>query len=144
MKSFKEFLSDADPTIQASQTSQASQASQTNLDGSKKWSGTKSEIISYWKKLRPDTPVFMRPMSYTHQGSTYGEDGIRITGSPKFIGSILARLKEVLVFENPATKLSIAYRQTASPSKALEGETKTSYVFYVNAKQRGDKNINTP
>jgi hypothetical protein len=131
MKSFKEFLSDTE------------QSNPVANSEPKKWSATKSEIVSYWRNLRPDLPVLMRSIPYTHQGSTYGEDGIRITGSPKFIGSVLARLKEILNYESTETKLSVAYRQTASPSKAAEGDTKTSYVFYVNSKQRGDKNPNT-
>ena len=106
MKSFKEFLSDTQ------------QSNPVATSEPKKWSATKSEIISYWRNLRPDLPVLMRSIPYTHRGSTYGEDGIRITGSPKFIGSVLARVKEILNYEGTETKLSVAYRQTASPSKA--------------------------
>lgn len=79
----------------------------------------------------------MRPIPYSHKGSTYGEDGLRITGSPQFINSVLPRLKEFLQFESPTTKLSLVYRETESPSKAGTA-TKTSFVFYIQAKERGD------
>lgn len=102
-----------------------------------KWKASKEEIIGFWKNLRPDVPIAMRPIEYEHKGSTYGEDGLRLTGSPQFISSVLGRLKEFLNFETPATKLALSYRQTESPSKSAMGETKTSYVFYLQAKKRG-------
>lgn len=105
---------------------------------STKWKASKDEIVAYWKNLRPDTPVQMRAIDYTHKGSTYGEDGMRLTGSPQFISSVLARMKELLAFETPTTKLAVTYRQTESPSKMAMGQSKTSYVFYVAARQRGD------
>ena len=100
-----------------------------------KWKATKEEIVAFWQKLRPDTPIQMRPIDYAHKGSTYGEDGIRITGTPQFISSVIARLKELLHFETPSTKLAVTYRETESPSQI--GQNKTSYVFYVAAKQSG-------
>lgn len=103
-----------------------------------KWKATKEEIIAYWHNLRADTPIQMNPIEYKHKGSTYGEDGIRLTGSPQFITSVMARLKEVLNFETPTSKLSVTYRQTESPSKVAMGEGKTSYVFYVSSRQRGN------
>lgn len=109
----------------------------------KKWKASKEEIVSFWRNLRPDTPILMRPVNYQHKGSTYGEDGLRITGSPQFIGSVLSRLKEFLAFETPSTKLSLSYRETESPSKSMTGAVKTSYVFYVQSKQRGP-NQSTP
>lgn len=103
-----------------------------------KWKATKEQILSYWQNLRPDTPIQMRPIEYTHKGSTYGEDGIRLTGSPQWIASVLSRLKELLAFETPAQKLAVTYRETESPSKSMMGPTKTSYVFYCAARQRGN------
>ena len=102
-----------------------------------KWKATKEQIVAYWKNLRQDTPIQMKPIDYTHKGSTYGEDGLRITGSPQFIASVIARLKEFLNYETPSTKLAVTYRQTESPSKVALGQSKTSYVFYIAARQRG-------
>lgn len=130
--SFKEFV--AAQSIQPAGQSQQTDASSA---GKNKWKATKDEIVGYWKNLRPDTPIQMKPIDYTHKGSTYGEDGLRLTGSPQFIGSVLARLKELLNYETPSSKLAVTYRQTESPSKMAMGDTKTSYVFYVAARQRG-------
>lgn len=128
MDNFRDFMaSQPQPQPQQPQPAQKVQ----------KWKASKEEIINYWKNLRPDVPIAMRPIEYTHKGSTYGEDGLRITGSPQFISTVLARLKEFLNFETPSTKLALSYRQTESPSKTALGETKTSYVFYLQAKKRG-------
>jgi hypothetical protein len=131
MKTFKEFMGSQEVQPQA-------QPQEVPSQQSTKWKATKEEIVAYWKNLRPDTPVQMRAIDYTHKGSTYGEDGMRLTGSPQFIASVLARMKELLAYETPTTKLAITYRQTESPSKMAMGQSKTSYVFYVAARQRGD------
>ena len=101
----------------------------------KKWKASKDEIVAYWKNLRPDTPILMNPIDSNHKGSTYGEDGIRITGSPQFIAAVLSRLKDFINFETPGTKLTVAYRETDSPSRIAMGDNKTSYVFYMANKQ---------
>jgi len=103
----------------------------------KKWKATKEQIISYWRGLRDDMPIAINPIPYEHKGSTYGEDGIRLTGSPEFIASVLPRLKELLSYETPSTKLALVYRETESPSKMALGASKTSYVFYLQVKERG-------
>jgi hypothetical protein len=134
MKTFKEFIGSQEKEPQTVVPSQES---------STKWKATKEEIIEYWKGLRSDAPVLMRAIDYNHKGSTYGEDGIRITGSPQFIGSIISRMKELLAYESPTTKLAVTYRQTESPSKMAMGQSKTSYVFYVSARERGSGSQNT-
>jgi hypothetical protein len=131
MMTFKEFMGSQEMQPQAQPQAAPSQQST-------KWKATKDEIVAYWKNLRPDTPVQMRAIDYAHTGSTYGEDGMRLTGSPQFISSILARMKELLAYETPTTKLAVTYRQTESPSKMAMGQSKTSYVFYVAARQRGN------
>lgn len=102
----------------------------------KKWKATKEEIISYWRNLRPNVPIQIAPVRYDHKGSTYAEDGIRLTGSKEFIGSVLPRLKEFLNFETPTTKLQLVYRETDAPGKSF-GDNKTSFVFYIQTKERG-------
>ena len=129
MKDFKEFLSNS--------TQPAQQVPSMVPAKEKKWKASKEEILSFWQRLRPDTPIQIKPIDYTHKGSTYGEDGLRITGSPQFISSVLARLKEFLQFETPSQKLAVTYRETESPSKVQMGQAKTSYDFYVATKQRG-------
>lgn len=135
MKKFHEFVADR----QQAQADQSQVLKPVQTKSQKQfWKATKPEILEFWKKLRSDSPILMKPIEYNHRGSTYGEDGIRITGSPQFIQSVLARLKEFLNFESPSTKLSISYRETQSPSASQFGQTKTSYVFYLQSKKRGE------
>ena len=39
-----------------------------------------------------------RPVPYRHQGSTYDQDSLRITGSRAFIDAVLSRLTALLAF----------------------------------------------
>jgi hypothetical protein len=104
----------------------------------KKWSASKEYIMKLWNSLNPSVPIQVSPISTEHKGSTYGEDGVRITGSPAFIHSVLSKLKTFLEYENPSTKLAVSYRETQSPSQLERGNLKKSYVFYVQVKQRKD------
>lgn len=103
----------------------------------KKWKATKSEVMDFWKKTRPDTPLMMTPIPYEHKGSTYEKDGIRVTGSKEFIASTIARLKEFIAYENQDTKLVLVYRET---QPALNPGDQATYVLYLQSKQRGKKN----
>lgn len=101
----------------------------------RKWKATKEEIFQYWQSLQPDQPIAVRPIPYEHAGSTYGEDGVRVTGSKEFITTVIARLKEFLNFETPNSKLQLVWRETESKNDP-EADDKT-YVFYVQVKERG-------
>lgn len=109
---------------------------ETPTNPQKVWSAKKSEIMQMWKNVRPDLPIIIQPLSDSPAGgtekSTYGEDGIRITGSWQFISSVLGRLKDVLNYENPHTKLKLVFRGIDNSSLA----TRQSYVFYVNVENR--------
>lgn len=133
MKSFKEWMA-TDP--QAAAVPAQAPVQTAAAPKQKKWKATKDEIVSFWQSLRPDTPIQMTPVRYDHKGTSYAEDGVRITGSKEFIASVLPRLKEFLNFESPTTKLQLVYRETDSPSKTL-ADNKTSFVFYIQAKERG-------
>lgn len=104
-----------------------------------KWKASKAQIMSYWRTLRGDQPIPMKPIPYDHKGSTYGEDGIRITGSPIFIQAVLGKLRELLRYEGSDTKLGVVYRQTASKKRQALGLSPSSFVFYIQAKERGKK-----
>lgn len=101
------------------------------------WSGKKNEILKYWKTLQQDLPINMLPITYNHEGKTYGEDGVRITGSKQFIISVLSHLKELLKYEGKITKLNLVYRGTRYEKSRLPDGT--SYVFYVQSQQRTPK-----
>ena len=105
----------------------------------KKWKATKDQVIQMWRTIRPNMPLAMTPIPYEHTGSTYQQDGIRITGSQEFITSTLARLKEFMAYENPSTKLMLVYRETERQSSIPND--RATYVFYIQTKQRGPKSI---
>lgn len=104
------------------------------LNHIKPWKASKEEIVPFWKTLSSNTPLQLQPIKADHEGSTIQEDGVRITGSKEFISSVLSRLKDFIPYENPKTKLMIAYRQ--SPRSFLPGN-KNSYIFYLQAMERG-------
>lgn len=127
MKTFKEFINQ----------SQTQPMGGVASNPTEKWKASKKQILYYWKNLRADTPIQASAIAYSHKGSTYGEDGIRITGTPQFIGTVLARLKELINYEGSSTKLSLTYRETESPSQLNMGLAKSSFVFYVSVRERG-------
>lgn len=104
----------------------------------KPWSAKKAEIIQLWKNLRSDVPIIISPLSDQLENpntekSTYGEDGIRISGSWTFITSILSRIKELIYYENPQTKLRLVFRGV---DKSKVTSPKQSFVFYLNLERR--------
>lgn len=111
----------------------------------KPWSAKKVEILQMWKNLRSDTPIIMTPLSdipSAGEKSTYGEDGIRITGSWYFISSVLARLKEISAYENPGSKLRLIFRGIDKTRDARPD--RQSYVFYVNLETRAHGKAGRP
>lgn len=100
----------------------------------KPWKASKDQIMGFWKGLQPNVPLALQAIDYDHEGSTIQEDGIRVTGSKEFITTVLSRLKDFLTYENPETKLMVAYRQ--SPKSFVPGN-RNSYIFYLQAKKRG-------
>ena len=102
----------------------------------KAWKASKDEIMTFWKSISGNLPIQLKPIPYSHKGTTIQEDGIRITGSKEFIASMLSRIKEFINFENDNNKLIISYRQ--SPKSLVPGN-KESYMFYLQVKERGPK-----
>lgn len=97
---------------------------------------TKDQILKTWKELQPNTPIYITPLKDGDMGgehSSYGEDGVRISGSWAFIASVLARLKEMLSFENEETILRLAFRDVQAAKGGPPGQ---SYVFYINLEKR--------
>lgn len=106
-------------------------------DTSKVWSAKKADILQMWKTLKPDIPIILTPMSEKPEGSertSYGEDGIRITGSAHFISAVLGRLKEIIGYENPQTKLRLIFRGVDQDKQSRPD--RQSYVFYINLERR--------
>lgn len=96
----------------------------------------KRDTLALWRSLDGARPIRPRPIPYDHKGSTFARDGIRITGSRDFVESVLARLKELLRYEGPTTRLQVSMQESRDrASGALLG----SWKCYVQVHQRGGR-----
>ena len=70
----------------------------------------KSEAIRRWQNLTPDQEILphFTPIPADAKGSTFGACGIRISGNPEFIDSVLSRLKDLLAAEAGSTRLTLS------------------------------------
>jgi hypothetical protein len=145
MESFKEFLGDSEVVEfvlnefnAPPYTGETQQSDNLRLNIKPKiWSAKKAEILQMWRNLKPDVPIFIQPMLDKPEGvekSSYGEDGIRITGSFSFIAGVLSRLKDIATYENPKTKLRLIFRGIDTEKQV--GPDRRSYVFYINLENR--------
>lgn len=112
----------------------------------KSWSAKKKEIIQTWQQLRPDVPILITPIeNMAADQQSYGEDGIRITGSWQFITSVLGRLKELISYENPQTKLRLVFRAVEPKGDGMpQPMDRPAYVFYLNVERRGQGKVGRP
>lgn len=112
------------------------------VTNSKPWSAKKPEILQMWKTLQPNLPIYMTPITKKTGGTqSYGEDGIRITGSWNFIAAVMGRIKDLIAYEGPQTKLRLVFRGV---DKSHGDPNKVSYVFYVNSEHRGKGKAGRP
>ena len=94
----------------------------------------KHEILNHWKSIKPNQAISVCPVPYKHTGSTFDQDGIRITGSPEFIDTVLSRLTDLLEYENDGTRLQLTYQEAKDKNTgALLG----SYSCYIQVHERG-------
>jgi hypothetical protein len=96
----------------------------------------KAAMLEHWRGLTADQAVTPAAVVYKHAGSTYDEDGIRITGSREFIDSVLSRLKGLLEFENGETRLQVVYKESVDRVSQLP---MGSFNCYVQVHTRGDE-----
>lgn len=99
----------------------------------------KAQFLEHWRKLRDQrrglqSPIEIRPIPYAHKGSTFAEDGIRITGSAEFIDSVLARLTDLLEHENSDTRLQTSYQESTDRETGLPTG---SFQCYIQVRERG-------
>lgn len=103
------------------------------MDGhAKPWKAKKAEVLQFWRNLKANMPLAMQAVSEDHTGTRFRADGLRITGSPQFINSVLSRLKDMLQYEGSSDKirLDVEYREIESQ----EGDPtpgSSEYVFYA-------------
>jgi hypothetical protein len=108
----------------------------------KPWKAKKADVLEFWKNIRPGQPIQAEPVQKGHSGTRFREDGVRVTGSPAFINSILSRIKDLLSYDaNPGTKLDVEYREIENKSR--NPDEKQTFVFYthilVDQKEKEDK-----
>ena len=75
---------------------------------------TKADAIQHWVRIPKETPLpahTMRTVPYKHTGSTYAQDGIRLTGTREFIDSMLNVLRPLLDRENATERLQLVYSE---------------------------------
>ncbi len=94
----------------------------------------KKQFLRHWTSLRKNQKLQPRPVRYGHEGSTYAEDGIRITGSRKFVDGVLSRLKDLLEYECGETRLQVVYDRS---SDRESGKQLNSWNCYLQIHQRG-------
>jgi hypothetical protein len=69
---------------------------------------TKRDIMDCWEQFEPVDLIKPEPIPYQEAGSKICQDGIRITGTLEFIGSILSRIPDYLVHdESDETRLDV-------------------------------------
>jgi len=94
----------------------------------------KAQILEHWSAIPAGQEIKISSVPYKHQGTTYTEDGIRLTGSQEFIDSVLSRLKDLLTHENGATRLQLNYQESKDRKTGRETGT---YNCYVQVHERG-------
>ena len=96
----------------------------------------KAQILEHWQGVHSNQKIKISPVPYKHTGTTYHQDGIRLTGSMEFIDSVLSRLKDLLDYENFDTRLQLNYQE----SKDRETQKPLgSYNCYIQVHQRGNE-----
>lgn len=107
------------------------------VHGGKPWKAKRADVLQFWQNLQPNMPLQPTPIEKKHHGTRFRRDGIRITGTARFINSVLSHLKEFLAYEqNPQTKIDVEYRQIES--KEGEYQSGPIYVCYIYVMQRGN------
>lgn len=98
----------------------------------KAWEATKTQIMQMWNTVRANLPISPKPISHLHRGNRYDQDGIRITGSPQFISSVLSRLKDLMTYdEKMGLKADVAYKQVSGKHTDLEQRPVFVFYYYV-------------
>jgi hypothetical protein len=99
----------------------------------KSWKAKRDDILELWRNVRPYLPIEAEVVPARHKGTRYRYDGVRITGRPKFINSILSRLKDFLRHEGqPGVRLDIEYEQIETKEGSiLEGPRFVCYIHLM-------------
>ena len=94
----------------------------------------KKEFLNHFGNIESNQSIKVSPVLYKHKGSTYAEDGIRLTGSREFIDSILSRLTDLLEYENCNTRLQCVYKESTDRHTGAQLD---SFNCYLQVHERG-------
>jgi hypothetical protein len=98
----------------------------------------KDSFLSHFANLPADQPLRPDPVPYKFSGSTYSQDGVRITGSPAFVDAVLSRLKDLAEFEyRPDTRLAVNYGPVKARDKRDDFVRDGSVSCYLQVHRRG-------
>lgn len=101
---------------------------------------TKKQVLGKWRRLSPvqrpgqEVSRNMRTIPSDHVGSTFAQDGIRLTGSREFIDANLRILKSLLRRETSRQRLDVKYQESVDRDT---GKPTGSWVCYIQV--RGKK-----
>ena len=105
----------------------------------------KAEFLEHWGKMKRRRKMTPKPVPYKHTGTTFDRDGIRITGSRKFVDQgakrtrrrqVLSNLTGLLDFENDETRLGVSYSQSTDKET---GRPLDAWQCYIKVHERGDE-----
>jgi hypothetical protein len=102
----------------------------------KPWKAKKADVINHWKNLTSNLPIKMDAVPEQHKGTRFRSDGLRITGSPQFINSVLSRIKDMADFEKSGDRLDVEYRQIQAK---MSNDSELDFVFYCHLVQNDKK-----
>ena len=94
----------------------------------------KAEFVSHWESIPDNQSIKPSAVPYKHEGSTYDQDGIRITGSEIFIDGVLSRIKDLLQYEHGNTRLQVNHQETVD---RYSGQKTGTFNCYVQVHERG-------
>lgn len=97
---------------------------------------TKEVALNLWQNFKP-TKLNPEPIPYKHKGTTVDQDGIRICGSLEFIASVMARLKDLIEFENNETRIGIAFSELTDRESG--SRIKGRFRCSIQVHERGDE-----
>ena len=89
----------------------------------------KADLLERWQQLPAGKTLAMEAVAAGKGGSSYEEDSIRLTGSLKYIDSVLSNLRGLLRFENTKTRLDVAFSQ--QKDKVTRQPRPGKYVCYI-------------
>lgn len=99
----------------------------------------KAGFLEYLKSLigKQPQPLRFAVIPYKFEGSTAGEDGIRLMGSREFIENALIRLgvQDILACENTQTRLRLMFQEAVNQKQG----TINGWVCYIQVQQRGQE-----